>query len=173
MLDGMANVEQGRGFEFVGFDVAARATGIAAIVVAVTEGLGWVGQFSIVEPVIAVIGAEGFFWIFRILWIIELVATAVAAAGLIVGWRCSRPLWARGVGLVAAGLLLNWGWWALDRYVDLWGYRQIVTTGDEPNPELVRISLIELGVSVAVSVAVIVLLLWGGRRLLAAAHSAE
>lgn len=169
----MANVGRGRVFEFVGFDVVARVTGIAAIVVAVAEGLSWVGQFSIVEPVIAVIGAEGFFWIFRILWIARLVATAVAAAGLVVGWRCSHPLWARGVGMVAAGLLLGWGWWALERYVDLWGYRRIVVTGDEPSPELIRISQIELGVDVAISVVVIVLLLWGGRRLLAGARLAE
>ncbi len=171
MLDGVANVEDGQLSRGVDLSVAARVTGIAAIVLGAAELLSWVASFSMVEPVVAVIGSHGFFLFFEVLWIVMVAATAVAAAGLIVGWRWSRPLWAPGIGLIASGLVLRWGWWLLDRFVDIWNIARF-TGADPADPELVWTGQAALLVDVGVSIVVIVLLLWGGRRLLAAARSA-
>jgi hypothetical protein len=166
MLDGMADVEEERVFGGVDLSMAARVTGIAAIVVAAAELLSQVAGFSMTQAVYAVLGDDGFFWIFRVLWIILLAATAVVAGGLIVGWRQAPLLWTPGIGPVVLGLVLRWGWWVVEQYADIWGFHQIVVTGDEPSPELVRLSQLAQGVDVAVSILVIALLVTGGVQLL-------
>ena len=111
MLDGMAEVEEERLSARVDLTLAARVIGIAAIVLGTDELLVLVANFSITEQVLAVIGDVGVHWILRSLWVISIAATAVAAGGIIVGWRQAPLLWTPGIGLVVLGVLLRWGWW--------------------------------------------------------------
>lgn len=163
MLGSMAEVEQDR-FWDVDLALAAKATGIAAIVLGIAVLLRLVQDFGTTEAVLAVIGTDGYFLISRILWIARIAATAVVAGGLIVGWRQERLLWSPGIGLVALGLVLLWGWWAVDRYTDVWNLGRF--TGVEPdNPELLNTLRAMVWVNTGVSIVTIALLLVGGIQL--------
>lgn len=178
MLDGVANVEDGRTYDDVDLRVAARVTGIAAIVLGGLRLLSRVASYGMTEATFAAIGPEGFFWVFRVLWIATLAATAVVVGGLIVGWRQGPLLWTPGIGQVALGLVLFWGWWAVSNYVDVWGMRRFdsVDLSDPSNPvnaiylETIRASE---WVNIAVGVVVIVLLVTGGIRLLIRRRSTQ
>lgn len=165
MLDGMAELDEERLAGEVDLSVAAKVTGFAAIVLGVAELLVLVANFSITEAVLAVIGVEGVHWILRSLWVISIAATAVAAGGIIVGWRQAPLLWTPGIGLVALGVLLHWGWWAVDRYTDIWNLGRF--TGVDPdNPELLNALRAIVWVNVGVDVVTIALVLTGGIQLL-------
>jgi hypothetical protein len=148
--------------------VVQRVTGVAALVGAAAIALSWVANFLIIQPIIDVIGVDGFSWIFAgVFWLKGLASLAVLA-GLAAGWRLSRPLWASGLIPVALGLVLQWGWWLLDRQVDLWGmsrYGVDDATG-EVRPELSQLAALSTTVSLAVSVVAIALLVFGGLRVL-------
>jgi hypothetical protein len=165
MLDGMANVEEDR--PSVGGDLrmAARVTGIAAIVLGAAELLSWVVGFGMTETAVETIGGDAFMWVLHVLWILELVATAVVAGGLIVGWRQAPLLWTPGIGAVALGLVLHWGWWAVDRFTDVWHWGRF--TGVDPSdPDYVWTVRASAWVDGAVGVVTIALLVSGGIRLL-------
>jgi len=166
----MGDVEEGWLFERVDLSVAARVTGIAAVVLGAAELLSLATGFSMTQAVYAVLGTDGFFWIFQILWIIKVAATAVVAAGLIVGWRQAPLFWTPGIGQVALGLVVNWGWWAVDHFVDVWQLGRF--TGVDPSdPDLVNTLRAAEWVDVAASVVSIALLISGGIRLLVRARS--
>ena len=149
--------------------LVAKVTGVAALTLAALEFGTWVASFGIVDPVIAVVGADGIIWIFEKLWVVAIAASFALVAGLITGWRLHKPRWAPGVGLVAVGVLLNSGWSTLDRYVDLWGLSRFgwVET-PEANGQLIWVAQLATLTNRVVSLAVIVLLLRGGRLLLGA-----
>ena len=52
---------------------------------------------------------------------VEIIAAAAVVLGLAVGLWFHRPLWAPGVLFVVLGMALHWGWWLLDRKVDMFG----------------------------------------------------
>lgn len=170
MLDGVADVEGTGLLARVDLSVAARVTGIAAVVLGAAELLSLAAGFSLTQAAYAVLGTDGFFWIFQILWIIKVAATAVVAAGLIVGWRQAPLLWTPGIGQVALGLVVNWGWWAVDRFVDVWQLGRF--TGVDPSdPDLVNTLRAAEWVNLAADVVSVALLISGGIRLLVRARS--
>lgn len=156
--------------------IIRRATGIAALVVAVAVVLTWVLQFTIVEPVLDAVGAEFIGWTFSVLYWLKLGGFLVVLAGLIVGWRLERPVWARGVTLVALGMVVLWGWELLVRNVDLWGWSRL---GEEqlqrvpPDPEVLRIGYVSVFAAMAVEAIAVALLLVGAVRLLRADRARE
>lgn len=96
--------------------VALAAIGQAAILAAV-----WVANFSLSVAMVEEVGAEGIMTALSVLGWVELGLGLVVLAGLVTGlWR-HRPLWARGVASVMIGMALHWGWWLLDRRLDLFG----------------------------------------------------
>jgi hypothetical protein len=172
MLDGMAELEEERLSARVDLTLAARVTGIAAIVLGIDELLVLVANFSITEQVLAVIGDVGVHWVLRSLWVISIAATAVAAGGIIVGWRQAPLLWTPGIGLVVLGVLLRWGWWAIDRYTDVWNLGRF--TGVDPSdPELLNTFRAMEWVDTGVSIVTIALLLAGGIQLVRTRRRSE
>jgi hypothetical protein len=172
MLDGMANVEADNPAAGVDLRMAARVAGIAAIVLGAAELLTWVALFSMTAAAVETIGADAFVWMLRVLWILELVATAVVAGGLIVGWRQAPLLWTPGIGAVALGLVLFWGWWAVDRFTDVWHWGRF--TGVDPSdPDYVWTVRASAWVNEAVGVVTIALLVSGGIRLLLRRRASE
>jgi hypothetical protein len=123
-------------------------------------------NFAIIQPIMDVIGADGFAWGFGILFWLDLLASIVVVVGLILGWRLARPVWAQGLVPAALGLVVHWGWWKLNKAVDLWGFNRYAADGSGIDPELLRLGVLATGVSIAVSVAAIALLTYGGVRIL-------
>ncbi len=94
-------------------------------------------------------------------WVV-IVLTAVVVLGLAVGAWLHRPLWARGVALVMAGMVLHWGWWLLDRKVDLFGMASM----EVDDPGLIPRAEARLWVTLGVDVVAVLALLIGGVLLL-------
>lgn len=142
--------------------LAGQVAGFAAITVASCEALRWVVDFSMTQAMVDLVGAQAFLWSGRVCWVVEVAGTAVAAAGLVVGCRAAGPRWCRGAVTATVGLVLLWGWHFLARNVDLWGLHQL-SVDDPLLPQRAEQALwTELGVAVLA----ILLLVWGGVRLL-------
>ena len=166
----MTNVEGDRPSADADLRMAARVAGIAAIVLGAAELLSWVVGFSMTEAAVAAIGGDAFAGILHIDWIVKLVATAVVAAGLFVGWRQAPLLWTPGIGQVALGLVVRWGWWAVDRYVNVWHLERFIGV-DPADPDLLNTLRASEWVNMATSVVAVALLLSGGIRLVVRARS--
>jgi hypothetical protein len=91
---------------------------------------------------------------------VEIGLAGVVVIGLAVGAWLHRPLWARGVASVILGMVLHWGWWLLDRKVDVFG-----TWNVEVADLAVRLER-RLWTMLAVDVAAVVALVLGGLLLL-------
>lgn len=155
--------------------IVRRATGVAALVVAGASALNVASNFLIIEPVLLALGADGIHLALQTVWWLQVAASLVVLVGLIAGWRLDRPVWARGVTPVALGMVVLWGWWLLNRYVDLWGWsslspEQVEHSADDP--ELLRLSYLSVFTWVAVEIVAIVLLVVGAVRLLRPARTA-
>lgn len=94
-------------------------------------------------------------------WVV-IVLTAVVVIGLAVGAWLHRPLWARGVALVMTGMVLYWGWWLLDRRIDLFG----MGTLEASDPNLYARAEARLWTTLGVDVVAVLALLAGGVLLL-------
>lgn len=94
-------------------------------------------------------------------WVV-IVLTVVVVLGLAVGAWLHRPLWARGIALVMIGMVLYWGWWLLDRRVDLFGMTSLAAD----DPVLYVRAEARLWTTFGIDVVAILALLAGGVLLL-------
>lgn len=92
----------------------------------------------------------------------ELATSVVAILGLAVGVWFHKPLWARGVALVMIGLAIHWGWWILDRTVDVFGLGML----DPSDPQIVQRVSIRFWLTFALDLVAVPLLVAGGVALL-------
>lgn len=139
-----------------------RTVGAAAIVMSLAIVAVWVGNFALTREAVAAFGPDAIITLLTTLGWIEIVAGAVVVLGLAAGQWVHRPLWAPGVLFVVLGMALHWGWWLLDRRVDVFG-----TSGfTDPDPELLRRAAVRLWVMFGIDVLSIVLLLVGAVLLL-------
>ncbi|HEY3546497.1 MAG TPA: hypothetical protein VGK17_10440 [Propionicimonas sp.] len=142
--------------------ILRRTVGAAAIVMALGVVAVWAGNFAITKEAVEALGPDIIVNLLTMLGWIEIVAGAVVVLGLAVGQWFHRPLWAPGVLFVVLGMALHWGWWLLDRRVDLFG-----TSGfTDPDPELVRRAALRVWVMLAIDSFSIALLLVGAVLLL-------
>jgi hypothetical protein len=142
--------------------ILRRTVGAAAIAMALGVVAVWVGNLSMTKEVLEALGTDGFISLLTALGWIEIVAGAVVVLGLAAGQWVHRPLWAPGVLFVVLGMALHWGWWLLDRKVDLFG-----TSGfNDPDPELFRRAAVRVWVMLGVDSLAVALLLVGAVLLL-------
>jgi hypothetical protein len=142
--------------------ILRRTVGAAAIVTALGVVAVWAGNFAITKEAVEALGPDAIVNLLTALGWIEIVAGAVVVLGLAVGQWFHRPLWAPGVLFVVLGMALHWGWWLLDRRVDLFG-----TSGfNDPDPELPRRAAVRMWVMLGIDSFSVALLLVGAVLLL-------
>jgi hypothetical protein len=135
------------------FVVAAAAMALGVCVVLV-----WVANFALTAAVTDTISADAAVTAMQVLGWLELGLSGIVLIGLGVGAGLHRPLWARGVASVIIGMVLHWGWWLLDRRVDLFGMAGLA----EGDPLLVARAGARLWTMLAIDVVAVVTLLLGG-----------
>ena len=139
-----------------------RTVGGSAIVMALAVVAVWAGNFLLTAEVVEALGPEAIINLLSTLGWIEIVTGAVVVLGVAAGQWVHRPLWAPGVLFVVLGMALHWGWWLLDRKVDLFG-----TSGfNDPDPELLRRATVRVWVMFGIDSLAVVLLLLGAVLLL-------
>ena len=137
--------------------ILRRTVGAAAVVLGLAVTAVWAGNFALSREVVDALGPDAIINLLTTLGWIEIVAGAVIVLGLAAGQWFHRPLWAPGVLSVALGMALHWGWWLLDRRVDLFG-----TFGfNDPDPELVRRAAVRMWVMLGIDSMAVLLLLVG------------
>ena len=137
--------------------ILRRTVGAAAVVMALAVVAVWAGNFAVTKEVVEALGADAIITLLTALGWIEIVAGAVVVLGLAAGQWFHRPLWAPGVLFVVLGMALHWGWWLLDRKVDLFG-----TSGfTDPDPELFRRAAMRMWVMLGIDSLSVALLLLG------------
>jgi hypothetical protein len=137
--------------------ILRRTVGVAAVVMALAVVAVWAGNFALTKEVVEALGADAIITLLTALGWIEIVAGAVVVLGLAAGQWFHRPLWAPGVLFVVLGMVLHWGWWLLDRKVDLFG-----TSGfTDPDPELIRRAALRMWVMLGIDLLSVALLLLG------------
>jgi hypothetical protein len=142
--------------------ILRRTVGAAAIVMALGVVAVWAGNFAITKEAVESLGPDVIINLLTTLGWIEIVAGAVVVLGLAAGQWFHRPLWAPGVLFVVLGMALHWGWWLLDRKVDLFG-----TSGfTDPDPEFFRRAAVRVWVMLGIDSFSVALLLVGAVLLL-------
>jgi hypothetical protein len=142
--------------------ILRRTVGAAATLVALGVVAVWAGNFALTKDVVESLGPDAIINLLTTLGWIEIVAGAVVVLGLAAGQWFHRPLWAPGVLFVVLGMALHWGWWFLDRRVDLFG-----TSGfNDPDPELLRRAAVRMWVMLGIDSLSVALLLVGAVLLL-------
>lgn len=106
--------------------------------------------------------AEGVVAAMQWLGWLELALSVLVVGGLAVGAWLHRPLWARGVAAVILGMALHWGWWLLDRRVDMFA----TTVPGDVTPELLARVELRLWTMLGVDALSLLLLVLGGVLLL-------
>jgi hypothetical protein len=155
-MDGMRSADLDK------LSILRRTVGTAAAVMAFAVVAVWAGNFGLTEEVVEALGADAIINLLTTLGWIEIVAGAVVVLGLAAGQWFHRPLWAPGVLFVVLGMALHWGWWLLDRRVDLFG-----TSGfNDPDPELLRRAAVRMWVMLGIDSLAVVLLVLGAVLLL-------
>ena len=135
--------------------ILRRTVGAAAIVMALAVVAVWAGNFTLTRETVEALGADAVITLLTTLGWIEIVAAVLMVLGLAAGQWIHRPLWAPGVLFVVLGMALHWGWWLLDRRVDVFG-----TSGfTDPEPELFRRAAVRMWVMFGVDVFSVALLL--------------
>lgn len=142
--------------------ILARVVAIAAIALGLCIVLVWVTNLALLRAATDAVGTDGIVTAMIVLGWVELGLSIVLLGGLATGVWLHRPLWARGVASVTIGLVLHWGWWLLDRRVDLFG-----TVGADPaSPDLAARIEARMWTTLAVDAVAVVALLLGGVLLL-------
>ena len=137
--------------------ILRRTVGAAAMVMALGIVAVWAGNVAMTPEVLEALGVDGYRTLLTALGWIEIVAGAVVVLGLAAGQWFHRPLWAPGVLFVVLGMALHWGWWLLDRRVDLFG-----TSGfNDPDPELFRRAAVRMWVMLGIDALSVALLVFG------------
>lgn len=130
------------------------ATALALVLV-------WIGNFALgATP--QEVGAPLVLESLDVLGWFELGTSSVAILGLAVGVWFHKPLWARGVALVMIGLALHWGWWIIDRTVDVFS----LGTLDPSDPQLLQRVSIRFWLTFALDLVALPCLIIGGIALL-------
>lgn len=142
--------------------VLARVVAVAAVALGLCIVAVWVTNLALTKAVTDEVGAEPIVMAMAVLGWVELGLAVVVVAGLATGAWLHRPLWARGVASVIVGMVLHWGWWLLDRRVDLFG-----TSSPDLSPaELVARVDARMWTTLGIDVAAVLALLLGGVLLL-------
>jgi hypothetical protein len=142
--------------------ILRRTVGAAAIAMALGVIAVWAGNFALTKEVVETLGPDAIINLLTTLGWIEIVTGAIVVLGLAAGQWFHRPLWAPGVLFVVLGMALHWGWWLLDRRVDLFG-----TSGfNDPDPELLRRAAVRMWVMLGIDSFSVALLLVGAVLLL-------
>ena len=137
--------------------ILRRTVGAAAVVMALAVVAVWAGNVALTRETVDALGPNAIIDLLTTLGWTEIVAGAVVVLGLAAGQWFHKPLWAPGVLFVVLGMALHWGWWLLDRKVDLFG-----TSGfNDPDPELVRRAAVRVSVMLGIDSLSVVLLLLG------------
>lgn len=142
--------------------VLARVVAVAAVALGLCIVAVWVTNLALTKAVTDEVGAEPIVMAMAVLGWVELGLAVVVVAGLATGAWLHRPLWARGVASVIVGMVLHWGWWLLDRRVDLFG----TSSPDLSPPELVARVDARMWTTLGIDVAAVLALLLGGVLLL-------
>ncbi|MCB0910884.1 MAG: hypothetical protein KDB60_04620 [Propionibacteriaceae bacterium] len=122
----------------------------------------WVANLALTRTVDDTVDGEAVVNTMLVLGWVVIVLTGVVVLGLAVGAWLHRPLWARGVALVMAGMTLYWGWWLLDRRVDLFGMAAL----GADDAELYTRAEARLWTTLGIDVVAVLALLLGGVLLL-------
>lgn len=141
---------------------AKRATGIAGLVAGGGMVVSLALNFSLTPAVVDTIGVEALTMMFNgAAWLTNIGSLAVLIG---FGWGrwLSRPFWARGLVPLLLGLGVGWGWYLLNRYVDLWGVQAQLASG----VEVPAVGWLPTVVIFAVSTAAAVLVVFGAVRVL-------
>jgi hypothetical protein len=137
--------------------ILRRTVGTAAIVMALAVVGVWAGNVAVAGDVVQTVGNDLVINTLMTLGWIEIVTGAVVVLGLAAGLWFHRPLWAPGVLAVVLGMALHWGWWVLDREVDLFG-----TSGfNDPDAELLHRAAVRMWVMFGADALAVVLLVIG------------
>jgi hypothetical protein len=140
-----------------GLPTLRRTVGTAAIVMALAVVAVWAGNVALTGDAVQAVGTDRVIDVLMTLGWIEIVASAAVVLGLAAGLWFHRPLWAPGVLAVVLGMALHWGWWVLDRKVDLFG-----TSGfNDPDPELLHRAAERMWVMFGADALAVLLLLFG------------
>ena len=146
--------------------ILRRTVGTAAIVMALAVAGVWAGNVVLTRIVVETVGADRVIDTLTTLGWIEIIAGAAVVLGLAAGLWFHRPLWAPGVLAVVLGMALHWGWWVLDRKVDLFG-----TSGfNDPDPELLQRAAVRMWVMFGADAVAVLLLLFGAVLLFRTSH---
>ena len=142
--------------------ILRRSVGAAAVVMALAVIGVWLGNLALRGQLVENPGMSSILDLLLVLGWIEIVTGAAVLLGIAAGLWFHRPLWAPGVLAVVLGMSLYWGWWLLDRRVDLFG-----TSGfNDPDPELFRRAVVRMWVMLGVDILAVVLLVVGAVLLL-------
>lgn len=137
--------------------ILRRTVGTAAIVMALAVIAVWAGNVVVTRMVVEPDDIGRVIDTLTTLGWIEIVAGAAVVLGLAAGLWFHRPLWAPGVLAVVLGMALHWGWWVLDRKVDLFG-----TSGyNDPDPELLQRAAVRMWVMFGADAIAVLLLIFG------------
>lgn len=142
--------------------VLARVVAIAAIALGLCIVAVWVTNLALTKAVTDADPADPVVMAMAVLGWVELGLAVVVVAGLATGAWLHRPLWARGVASVIVGMALHWGWWLLDRRVDLFGTSSV----DLSPADLVARVEARMWTTLGIDVAAVLALLLGGVLLL-------
>ena len=146
--------------------ILRRTVGTAAIVMALAVVGVWAGNFSLTRVVVETVGTDTVMGALTTLGWIEIVAAGAVVLGLAAGLWFHRLLWAPGVLAVVLGMVLHWGWWGLDREVDLFG-----TSGfNDPDPELLQRAAVRMWVMFGADAIALTLLFFGAVLLFRTNH---
>lgn len=151
--------------------ILRRTVGAAAMMMALAVVAVWAGNFALTKEVVDALGVDTVINLLTALGWIEIVAAALVVLGLAAGQWFHRVLWAPGVLFVALGMALHWGWWLLDRKVDMFG-----TVGfhdHDPDPELLRRAAARMWVMFGIDAVAVVFLVLGAVLLFRRAASSR
>jgi len=146
--------------------ILRRTVGTAAIVMGLAVVGVWAGNFSLTKVVVESVGTDLVIGALTTLGWIEIIAAGAVVLGLAAGLWFHRLLWAPGVLAVVLGMALHWGWWGLDREVDLFG-----TSGfNDPDPELLQRAAVRMWVMFGADAVALILLFFGAVLLFRTKH---
>lgn len=136
--------------------VLARVVAVAAVALGLCLVAAWVANFMMPQPSAELVDADPVVMAMAVLGWVELGLAVVVLAGLATGAWLHKPLWARGVASVIVGMALHWGWWLLDRRVDLFGTANPALRPADLAARLDARMWVTLGIDVAAVVALLV-----------------
>lgn len=136
--------------------------GGAAVAFALVVAGGWYANLALSGTLPTGLGEDALVRLLRAIGWAELGLTGVVAVGVAAGAWLHRPFWARGLAPVVVGMLLHWGWWLLDRRIDVFATAELAA-GD---PALLGRLEARMWTALVVDAVALLALLVGGALLL-------